>query len=98
MTKPTVEQAIRAVEVKAKKRAARRELLDTFKEMRGCADCGTWTAPLHFDHLPHYEKEFSVSVECMRAWDVLIAEIAKCEVCCEVCHAARGWERRRREQ
>ncbi len=58
--------------------------VDEIKVQEGCADCGYNIAPiaLDFDHLPGYEKEKNVSllVNQGKHKDVIMAEIAKCEV------------------
>lgn len=63
-----------------------------------CVDCGEQDpVVLDFDHLPGFEKRFTISRAVgasTRSWDSILAEIAKCEVVCANCHrrrtAARG--------
>jgi hypothetical protein len=62
---------------------------------RGCADCGYRGHPaaLQFDHLPGAVKLNAVATMRRRRWEVVLAEIAKCEVVCANCHAIRTAER-----
>jgi hypothetical protein len=64
----------------------RREMLDAYKRTQGCADCGTSEGRLDFDHRPKTEKRFSIAVGLTRSWDVIWAEVAKCDVRCASCH------------
>jgi hypothetical protein len=62
-----------------------------------CVDCGNAYHPaaMQFDHLPEFEKKFEVSAGAfLRRRDVILAEIAKCELVCSNCHAVRTYERR----
>lgn len=67
---------------------------------RGCMDCGydKHPAALQFDHRPGEIKLGNVSQMFSKAWDVIEAEIAKCDVVCANCHAVRTAERRRATQ
>jgi hypothetical protein len=62
-----------------------------------CADCGVRYPyyVMEFDHLDSTTKEFNVSagVTCA-SYERLLAEIAKCEVVCANCHAARTHQRK----
>ena len=75
----------------------RRDKVNALKLERGCADCGynAHPAALEFDHLPEYEKEFTIGPSIRLSWEKLEAEIAKCEVVCANCHAVRTAERRK---
>lgn len=73
----------------AAKNAERRDLIDALKRREGCADCGTADGLLHYDHRPGEEKLFNVADGKRYAWDVVLAEIAKCDVRCAPCHARR---------
>jgi hypothetical protein len=63
-----------------------------------CVDCGeSDPVVLDFDHLPGFEKRFTISRAVgasTRSWKAIHAEIEKCEVVCANCHrrrtAARG--------
>jgi hypothetical protein len=69
----------------------RRQWLNEFKLERGCDDCGYAGHPaaLDFDHRPGETKLFSLAQGCTRSWDVMLAEIAKCDVVCANCHRIR---------
>lgn len=60
-----------------------------------CVDCGIsdWRV-LDFDHLPQYEKLFTIG-EKIRYHSIaqIEAEIAKCEVVCANCHRVRTYTR-----
>lgn len=66
-------------------------MLDAIKLEAGCADCGYREHPaaLQFDHLPGTHKLFRLSHSAQRAWHLVLAEVAKCEVVCANCHAVR---------
>lgn len=75
-----------------KKYAKRRAQLDAIKLESGCIDCGYKEHPaaLQFDHRELSEKEFEIGRNILhKPWDVLLAEIAKCDVRCANCHAIR---------
>jgi hypothetical protein len=71
----------------------RRERLAEMKTAAGCADCGynTHAEALDFDHV-RGEKSFSISKGAYKAWGVIMAEVAKCEVYCARCHRIRTHE------
>lgn len=58
-----------------------------------CMDCGVKYPHyvMQFDHLR--DKSFGVSRGYSRSQEALLAEIAKCEIVCANCHAARGYQR-----
>jgi hypothetical protein len=68
-------------------------LLEYFKT-HPCTDCGeTDPVVLDFDHLR--DKKFDIASGIhYRAWDKVLAEIAKCEVVCSNCHRRRTASRR----
>jgi hypothetical protein len=70
---------------------ARSEWLRSLKA-RPCTDCGEQFPPeaMEWDHLPGNAKLGDIST-AMRAKsaDVILAEIAKCELVCANCHAIR---------
>lgn len=82
------------------KRTLRREMTDVIKVGQGCADCGYNADPiaLDFDHLPGTDKIAAVAtmVGDAKGWEMIIAEIAKCEVVCSNCHRIRTRDRRNR--
>ena len=76
----------------ATRRRQRVELLKTGP----CADCGNTYPPecMDFDHRPDEDKSFDISRGSVRAWPVVEAEIAKCELVCANCHRIRTKNRR----
>lgn len=70
--------------------AKRRAMSDAIKLKSGCADCGYRDAPeaLQFDHVGS-DKLFTIAGGLRRPWEMVLAEIAKCEVVCANCHAVR---------
>lgn len=81
----------------AKRHAGRRRArLAEIKLAMGCVDCGYAAHPaaLEFDHLPGADKIDEVGrLARSAAWDVVLAEIAKCELVCANCHRVRTAER-----
>lgn len=68
----------------------------SLKEGKPCADCGR---PFHFaamdwDHLPGHEKVGQIN-RLLLGYnkEVVLAEIAKCELVCANCHRVRSYER-----
>ena len=61
-----------------------------------CADCGIKYPPvcMDFDHLPQYEKKFTISRSTHITVEALLLEVAKCEVVCANCHRIRTANRR----
>jgi hypothetical protein len=55
-----------------------------------CVDCGETDADvLDFDHLRDKRANVSRLVHVAMSWDLIVAEIAKCEVRCANCHRRR---------
>lgn len=77
-----------------RRRSERTAWLAKIKTDRGCVDCGynAHGAALDFDHLSD-DKSFSVGHAGFRSDEVILAEIAKCEVVCANCHRIRTAER-----
>lgn len=73
----------------------RREFTAELKVVRGCRDCGYRenSCALDFDHLPGTVKLFDVGMGSWRSREVVLAEIAKCEVVCACCHRVRTKDR-----
>lgn len=76
----------------------RRAYWATYKREQGCTDCPTtdWRT-LEFDHLPQFEKSFTIG-EAIPATsrysdEEIEAEVAKCEVVCRRCHVIRSGKR-----
>jgi|SRR6185437_9146846 len=53
-----------------------------------CVQCGT-TEDLEFDHIDPATKTFTITERIFRTWDQLLPELAKCQLLCETCHAAK---------
>jgi hypothetical protein len=75
-----------------KARLQRRAALDEIKVAKGCVDCGYNAAPeaLHFDHRDPSQKLFGISESKTRNWNLILAEIGKCDVRCANCHAIKS--------
>lgn len=71
--------------------------LDAFKD-NPCTDCGRRYPPhiMHWDHLPGTKKVTSIGrLKSARAKkEVVLEELAKCELVCANCHANRTYERK----
>jgi transposase len=67
------------------------------KQGKPCADCREdypyWM--LEFDHLPEYEKLFTIGGRRARDFTIqqLVDEIAKCDIVCSNCHKNRTYWR-----
>lgn len=74
---------------------AKRAKLAEYKLEKGCVDCGYRdnALALEFDHLPGSMKTRTVASMMYSSWDVIWAEVAKCEVVCANCHAIRTFTR-----
>lgn len=82
--------------VKDKERAdLKRKAVADYKVEQGCVDCGynSHHAALEFDHLPQYDKVRTVASLMYHSWEVIWAEIAKCEIVCSNCHSIRTHDR-----
>lgn len=80
-------------------RGAARVWMDSLKEGRSCADCGGIFPPfvMHWDHLPGHVKTAEVSVMVgNRSRELVLHELAKCELVCANCHVMRTVVRARR--
>ena len=71
------------------------------KSSRPCTDCGGWFHPaaMTFDHLPGTTKRSEISTLLYSGYrQVLLDEIAKCELVCANCHAVRTFLREAQRQ
>lgn len=86
-------------EQRARLHAEKRARLDAIKVERGCDECGfnRHPAALCFHHRDPAEKAFGVAQNLARAWDTVMAEIAKCQLLCANCHAIHTAEWASRE-
>ena len=83
-----------AAERTRKKRLVRTAYLIEYFEQHPCVDCGeTDPLVLEFDHLRDKAFDIGQGFE-WRPWQVVLDEIAKCEVVCGNCHARRTAFRR----
>jgi hypothetical protein len=73
-----------------------KERVDDLKKVP-CLDCGLilHTEVMQFDHVPERgPKLFSISRSSGKNWDMILAEIAKCDLVCANCHVMRTISRR----
>ena len=72
--------------------------LNAIKSSMPCMDCQQFFPPecMDFDHRDGAEKVDCVSLLLNRSWDVVLAEINKCDLVCSNCHRIRT--KRRRDQ
>lgn len=65
-----------------------------------CQDCGNKFPPvcMDFDHRPGEVKLFGISAAVRYSWDVILAEMAKCDLVCANCHRIRTEERRQAQK
>jgi len=81
---------------KRSNKKAREWLRAKLQELKAipCADCGiqypTWV--MQFDHVRGV-KSFEVANARNMNLDLLLAEVAKCEIVCANCHAQRTYQR-----
>jgi hypothetical protein len=77
-----------------KKYKERVEYINALKIARGCVDCGYRAHPvaLQFDHRDPAKKKFAISSRMNNNWEVILAEIEKCDVRCANCHQIRTFE------
>ena len=76
----------------------RSRIINDLKLSSRCVDCGYAEHPaaLDFDHRPGTVKSFEISVGIVqhKPWNLVLAEIEKCEVVCANCHRIRTTIRR----
>jgi len=76
-----------------KKRIEIVQKIGAMKVESGCSDCGysAHSVALDFDHLPQFDKRDGIARLILKTqnWEVIAAEIAKCEVVCANCHRVR---------
>lgn len=79
------------------RRSLVRKYMQEYKQSRGCMDCKNmypyWI--LQFDHRPGTEKLGTIGGNfiSLHSFDVVKAEIEKCDVVCANCHADRTHDR-----
>lgn len=76
--------------------ASKMRIINAYKTMKGCVDCGykDHACALDFDHMPEYKKLFHVTRSMGTPWETLLLEMAKCEVRCANCHRVKTKERK----
>jgi hypothetical protein len=88
--------AHRAEEIERVRRR-QRATVEWLRDLRRvpCADCGKTYPPyvMDFDHRDPLTKCFSLLADkpLLKNREVLLAEVAKCDVVCANCHAERTW-------
>ena len=72
----------------------RRQKITDIKLESGCVRCGykEHAAALDFNHIDPLTKSFHVAQDATRAWHLIEAEIAKCEVLCANCHRIHSYD------
>lgn len=83
--------------VKNRKRNLARRRVQEIKESTPCADCGIQYPyyVMDFDHRPGTGKMFDISdMGLVSSVEVLLAEVAKCDVVCANCHRHRTFMRK----
>lgn len=81
------------------RRDAGRSWMVSIKEGVPCADCAETFPPcvMHWDHLPGYPKVDEISsMVGSRRREIVVDELAKCELVCANCHVMRTVTRARR--
>lgn len=73
-------------------RLRRIPVINAIKLKSGCVDCGYNARPeaLQFDHVDPATKLFGIARGMTYSIEMIMAEIAKCEVRCANCHAIRS--------
>ena len=65
-----------------------REIL--IEKMGGkCVECGC-TEALEFDHIDPATKSFNIAAGYTKPKEVLLAEVAKCQLLCNKCHIQKS--------
>lgn len=78
------------------KGAAHRAFVDRLKEGKPCLDCGRVFAPyvMEYDHV-RGTKRYGIGQMAHHRRELVLAEIAKCELVCCACHRVRSHARRK---
>lgn len=77
-------------------RKMKQDLVDKLKSAP-CTDCNQSYLPcqMDFDHRPNEIKIDDINHLVWRKEEILLAEIAKCDLVCANCHRLRTWKRRK---
>lgn len=73
----------------------RKERVQALKDMQPCVDCEV-AYPFYvmqWDHVRGEKLLDLASAKTSAAWEKVLTEIAKCDLVCANCHAARTWRR-----
>jgi hypothetical protein len=90
---PEVREARMDEQARRLRRHRHREVWEYLLE-HPCVDCGeSDPVVLEFDHLRDKVANISKLAALKRPWEIILAEIAKCEVVCANCHRRRTAER-----
>src|SRR4051812_29819862 len=80
-----------------KNRDRQRQVAAMVRELKDapCEDCGVQYPPwvLDWDHRPGEKKLFNIAAASARNTEVVLAEIAKCDLVCANCHRQRTYLR-----
>ena len=79
-----------------KQAPVKREYLDAVKN-RPCTDCGNWfpSECMDFDHRLGIVKKFTIgSAAYSKSLNLIVQEVAKCDLVCANCHRIRTKKRR----
>lgn len=71
------------------KRKWKRDVLNSYKAVLGCVDCGTHEGRMDFDHRDKTTKLFKINCNLDKSWTAIWSEVVKCDVRCASCHAKR---------
>lgn len=77
--------------------ARKRQVVERFKRLKGCCDCGynAHGAALEFDHVNPKEKTRTIASMMNMGWAAIKREMAKCEIRCANCHQIKSVTARR---
>lgn len=92
-----LEPAVARVSASSRMRARRRAIINRYKSMKGCADCGIKDhRVLDLDHVLGVKVAgICTMINWTVAWKKIKAEVKKCTVRCSNCHRVRTLERRK---
>ena len=80
----------------ATRRAEIKKVIDDLKSSTSCADCGNYFPPIamDFDHVRGKNRSISGLVSGSYKLELILAEIALCEIVCACCHRIRTHDRK----
>lgn len=76
------------VDKNRRERASRKQIVDEYKVLHGCARCGYKDYAIAIDAHHTGEKNFCISdgVKGCKAIEAILVELEKCELVCANCH------------